>query len=184
MCNTISKNLDKDIVECYVALGSNLGDSCGYLQKAVKALKTHPDINNLSLSKIYQSKPHGPQDQPDYINAAVKFDTTLAAEDLLDVLQTIENDNQRVRKGVIRWGARTLDLDLLFYADKIINSTRLTVPHPRICERPFVLLPLQDLGASLKKLGNGTIKDCINKLPSEALKEIKEISDGIKSSNR
>jgi len=169
---------------CYVALGSNLGDSIGYINKAIKALTDHPDIKQLSVSKVYKSKPHGPQDQPDYINAAVKFETSLSPEALLDTLQKIENDNQRVRQGVVRWGARTLDLDLLFYADKVIETKRLSVPHPRICERPFVLLPLQDLGASLKRLGKGTIKDCINKLSAEALNDIKEIDDDNESRHR
>ena len=169
---------------CYVALGSNLGDSIGYLNKAIQALGDHPDITQLSVSKFYKSKPHGPQDQPDYINAAVKFKTSLSPEALLDVLQEIENNNQRVRQGVVRWGARTLDLDLLFYADKMIETKRLSVPHPRICERPFVLLPLQDLGAGLKRLGKGTIKDCINALSDKALNDIKEIADDDKSSHR
>ncbi len=169
---------------CYVALGSNLGDSIGYLNKAIKALRDHPDITQLSVSKFYKSKPHGPQDQPDYINAAVKFKTSLSPEALLDVLQEIENNNQRVRQGVVRWGARTLDLDLLFYADKVIETKRLSVPHPRICERPFVLLPLQDLDAGLKRLGKGTIKDCINALSDKALNDIKEIADDDKSSHR
>ena len=163
------------MVECYVALGSNLGDSREYLIKAVDALQSLPTIKKLKASQIYQSKPHGPQDQPDYFNAAVKFDTSLKATALLDVLQKIENDNERVRKGVVRWGARTLDLDLLFYGDETINTKRLTVPHPRICERAFVLLPLHDLGADLKTLGKTTIKECIDGLSPEALSDIKEI---------
>ena len=167
---------------CYVALGSNLGDSPNYLDKAVLALNKLSAINNLTVSQYYLSKPHGPQDQPDYCNAAVKFETSLKAENLLDELQKIEDENERVRKGVIRGGARTLDLDLLFYANEIIDTPRLTVPHPRICERPFVLLPLRDLGASLKDLGgtsaNGTsIEECIRLLPASALKNIKEYND-------
>ena len=163
------------MVECFVALGSNLGDSQRYLDKAVIALKSHPGIKNLVASKYYQSKPHGPQDQPDYFNGAVKFETDLLPERLLDLLQKIENDNQRVRKNVVRWGARTLDLDLLFYGKESINTKRLTVPHPRICERAFVLLPMKNLGASLKTVGNSSIKDCIDELSASALKDIKEI---------
>lgn len=160
---------------CYVALGSNLGDSIGYLHKAIKALKQHHAIQNLTVSHFYQSKPHGPQDQPDYINAAVKFETQLKPEPLLDVLQAIENNNQRVREGVVRWGARTLDLDLLFYGNEQIKTQRLIVPHPRICERIFVLLPLRDLGADLKTLNKNTIEECIEALPTSALSEIKPI---------
>lgn len=166
--------IDNPVI-CYVALGSNLGDSQGYLNKAIKALQEHQAITNLTISKVYQSKPHGPQDQPDYINAAVRFTTPLEAEKLLDLLQEIENKNKRVRDGVVRWGARTLDLDLLFYSDEIINTKRLAVPHPRICERAFVLLPLRDLGADLKINKTSTIKNCIENLSSNALKDIKEM---------
>jgi len=179
--NTLKKSIKKGgggykiFTNCYVALGSNLGDSRAYLDKAVHALQQHPSLENVQTSRYYQSKPHGPQDQPDYINAAVSFDTDLPAEALLDELQKIENDNQRLRQGVARWGARTLDLDLLFYGDELINTKRLSVPHPRICERAFVLLPLRDLGADLKSLNRMTIKECIEALPTSELKNIKEI---------
>lgn len=158
---------------CYVALGSNLGDSKSYLNKAVFALKLHSGIENLQISRYYLSKPHGPQDQPDYLNAAVKFDTTLKAESLLDELQKIENNNQRVREGVVRWGARTLDLDLLFYGNEVINTERLTVPHPQICERAFVLLPLKDLGAGSKGFKKTTVEDCIEALSASDLTDIR-----------
>ena len=149
-------------------MGSNLGDSQAHLNNAVDALQSNSAIYALQTSPYYQSKPHGPQNQPDYINGVATFDTHLAPEKLLDLLQRIEADNKRVREGVERWGARTLDLDLLFYGDQIINSKRLTVPHPHICQRAFVLLPLVDLlGASTKDLKinhNTTIKDCIKQL--------------------
>lgn len=158
----------------YVALGSNLGDSNAYLNNAITALGQHPNIKNLNKSHFYQSKPHGPQDQPDYMNAVVSFETNLQAEALLDTLQKIENDNKRIREGVIRWGARTLDLDLLFYGENAIETARLTVPHPRICERAFVLLPLRDLNAGLKKLDKTTINECIDSLSSSTLNDIEE----------
>lgn len=165
---------------CYVALGSNMGDSQAYLQQAIKDLESHPKVNALRVSHFYKSKPHGPQDQPDYLNAAVVITTNLAPEALLDLLQKIENDNNRVREGVIRWGARTLDLDLLFYAEEVIKSKRLIVPHPRICERAFVLFPLRDLlkdkGISNLKINQTTsILDCINALSKEELNNIKEL---------
>lgn len=168
---------------CYVALGSNMGDSYSYLQKAIQDLEFHPQIHHLQVSKYYQSKPHGPQNQPDYLNAAVTFDTDLESEAVLDLLQHIENDNDRVREGVVRWGARTLDLDLLFYADEAINTERLTVPHPRICERAFVLYPLRDLigpenTANLKINQTTTILDCINALSEEEINNIKEFDHG------
>lgn len=164
----------------YIALGSNLGNSINYLDKAVAALQQHLDIRKPKVSRYYQSKPHGPQDQSDYINAAMCFETSLKALELLDVLQKIENDNMRVRDGVVRWGARTLDLDLLFYGNEMIDTQRLTVPHPRICERVFVLFPLRDLGADVDKnlinIGGISIKKCIKALTDSDLRDIKEIT--------
>lgn len=166
--------------DCFVALGSNLGDSEKTLNKAIQSLAEHKQISNLTVSKVYKSKPHGPQDQPDYLNGAVYFQTRLEAEKLLDVLQNIENNNGRDRENSQRWGARTLDLDILFYNDEMINTERLTVPHPRICERAFVLLPLLDL---MQKLGRNlnfnektSIQDCMGRLPQSELDNIQETS--------
>lgn len=159
-----------DAVLCYVALGSNIGDSKQHLINAQQALESHSGINNLKISRLYSSKPHGPQDQPDYLNAVVSFKTTMQAEALLDALQTIEDTNGRERENVERWSARTLDLDILFYADSIINTKRLSVPHPRICERAFVLYPLSDLIENLSglKINKTTsLQDCIDQLSDE-----------------
>lgn len=167
-------------VTCYIALGSNMGDSLAYINQAIQDLQSHDQIHDLKVSKFYKSKPHGPQDQPDYLNAAAKLKTNLEAEALLDLLQKIENQNDRVREGVVRWGARTLDLDLLFYADKTINTKRLIIPHPRICERAFVLFPLRDLESedvisNLKINEITSILDCIEALSNEELNNIKEL---------
>ena len=97
----------KGFVPCYVALGSNLGDSIELLRNATIAIGSHSCIKSLTRSHVYLSRPHGPQNQPDYLNSAVYFETALGAEKLLDVLQEIENDNARVRIGVERWSART-----------------------------------------------------------------------------
>ena len=164
-------------VKCYVGLGSNLGDSKAFLNNAITALSAHENIEELTISRFYRSKPHGPQDQPDYLNAAVSFATNLQAESLLDLLQSIEKDNQRDRNNVVRWGARTLDLDLLFYGQQTIKTSRLTVPHPRICERAFVLLPLQDLGCPLKVSQTDTIEDCIKRLTPKSFEDIQELAD-------
>jgi len=164
-------------VKCYVGLGSNLGDSRAFLNSAIAAIGAHEKIEELAISRFYRSKPHGPQDQPDYLNAAVSFDTSLQPESLLDLLQSIEKENKRDRSNTVRWGARTLDLDLLFYDEQTIKTARLSVPHPRICERAFVLLPLQDLGCLLKVSQNDTIEDCIKRLTPQSLEDIKELAD-------
>jgi len=166
-------------LNCFVALGSNLGDSMTYLKKGVSSLSSHSQISDLTVSSFYKSKPHGPQDQPDYYNCAVRFYTDLTAESLLNLLQSIENDNERVREGIVRWGARTLDLDLLFYGNQSIETRRLTVPHPRICERAFVLLPMKDLLedsiVDLKVEYQNAINDCINGLSKASLNDIQKI---------
>jgi len=156
-----------------------MGDSFAYLQQAISDLDAHSETSQLVISHFYKSKPHGPKDQPDYLNAAVCIDTTLGSESLLDAMQKIENDNDRVREGVKRWGARTLDLDLLFYGNQSINTKRLTVPHPRICERAFVLYPLRDLVAKTKddlKINKSTtIQDCIDSLSDTEKNNIMEL---------
>ncbi len=156
-----------------------MGDSFAYLQQAISDLDAHSEISQSTISHFYKSKPHGPQDQPDYLNAAVFIETTLGSESLLDAMQKIENDNDRVREGVKRWGARTLDLDLLFYGNQEINTKRLTVPHPRICERAFVLYPLRDLVANTKddmKINKSTtLQDCIDNLSDIEKNNIMEL---------
>ncbi len=156
-----------------------MGDSFAYLQQAISDLNAHPGISKLITSRFYKSKPHGPQDQPDYLNAAVSIDTVLDSESLLDAMQKIEIDNHRVREGLKRWGARTLDLDLLFYGNQQINTKRLTVPHPRICERAFVLYPLQDLVSdtkdNLKINKSTTLQDCIENLSDTEKNNIMEL---------
>ena len=127
----------------FIGLGSNLDEPLLQLKKAVEHLKQVKNIELIKVSDFYSSAPMGPQDQPDYINAVVEITTSLNAEQLLDECQNIENKQGRVRSQ--RWGARTLDLDILLYGNDVINTERLTVPHSGISERNFVLYPLHDL---------------------------------------
>lgn len=131
-------------VVTYIGMGSNLGDSRQILQYAVQRLK---DLGQVQVSRLYQSPPMGPQDQPYYYNAAAQLITLLEPLDLLDQLQRIEHEAGRVR--LRRWGERTLDLDLLIYAEQDIQNQRLTVPHPGLLERDFVIVPLLDIDADL-----------------------------------
>lgn len=133
----------------YIGLGSNLGDSRQILTEAVQKLAT---LGAVSASKLYQSPPMGPQDQPHYFNAVARLETDLAALALLDQLQQFEQDAGRVR--LRRWGERTLDLDLLLYGDEQIQHERLTVPHVGILERDFVVIPLMDLNPNLQIQGH------------------------------
>ena len=131
----------------YIGLGSNLDNPLEQINSALQALKQLPDCNNLRCSEMYGSKAVGPGDQPDYVNAAVAIDTQLDPFELLHQLQAIENSHGRQRS--IRWGARTLDLDLLLYEQQQINSEELELPHPEILNRNFVLYPLNDLNPDL-----------------------------------
>ena len=132
----------------YIGLGSNLGDSRQILTEAVHKLAS---LGQVKTSKLYQSPPMGPQDQPNYLNAAVQLLTDLAPLALLDELQRFERESGRVR--LRHWGERTLDLDLLLYGQEQIQHERLTVPHAGVMERDFVLIPLLDLDAELQLKG-------------------------------
>ncbi|WP_180175772.1 2-amino-4-hydroxy-6-hydroxymethyldihydropteridine diphosphokinase [Acinetobacter sp. YH12025] len=132
----------------YIGLGSNLGDSLQILSEAVHKLAT---LGKVKVSKLYQSPPMGPQDQPNYLNAAVALETHLAPLALLDELQRFEQESGRVR--LRHWGERTLDLDLLIYGEQHIQNERLTVPHVGVLERDFVLKPLLDLDENLQIKG-------------------------------
>jgi 2-amino-4-hydroxy-6-hydroxymethyldihydropteridine diphosphokinase len=139
----------------YIGLGSNLSDlvdgqhrdSKSQLQLAINSLSEHPQVQLLKLSSFYQTPAIGPGEQPDYINAAALLQTELRPLALLDLLQSIENQQGRVR--TVRWGARTLDLDILLYDQLQENSPRLSLPHPRMHERGFVLAPLCEIAADL-----------------------------------
>ena len=130
---------------CFIGLGSNLGDSVQILIQAVQHLAT---LGAVRVSKLYQSPPMGPQDQPHYYNAVAELYTSLEPLDLLDALQGFEQAAGRVRRR--RWGERTLDLDLLLYGEINIQHERLQVPHIGIMQRDFVVIPLLDLDPTLQ----------------------------------
>ncbi len=131
----------------YLSLGSNLGDRKAQLRQAVQLLSQHPAIFNIRISSIYETAPVGYTDQGLFLNLTVQLQTTLAAVELLDSCQEIEKLLHRER--LIRWGPRTVDLDILLYNQQTIDTERLTVPHPRMHERAFVLVPLQELMPTL-----------------------------------
>ena len=143
----------------YIALGSNLENPQRQLQQAAAALARIPDSSLGQLSGIYRSAAQGPGNQPDYLNAVVLLMTNLSALDLLDALQQIEQQQGRVRDVV--WGPRTLDLDLLLYGKQRIATARLTVPHPRMRERHFVLYPLREISDTNLVLPDGTELDTL-----------------------
>ena len=151
----------------FIGLGGNLGKERNgifespkqQLLNAIQSIDNQTTIHLISTSYFYQTEAIGPGDQPDYINAAIKIKTSLSANQLLLALQNIENQQGRVRKE--RWGARTLDLDILIFDQLIENSEQLTLPHPRAHERAFVLAPLKDLDANLVIPKRGNISNLL-----------------------
>ncbi|GLX71439.1 2-amino-4-hydroxy-6-hydroxymethyldihydropteridine diphosphokinase [Paenibacillus glycanilyticus] len=129
--------------QAYIALGSNLGDREELLRQAVEHLRKQPDIHVLRVSGLYETDPVGYTDQPAFLNMAIAAETTLSPIELLHVLFRVEQLLDRVR--VIRWGPRTIDLDLLLYDEVKMDDEELTLPHPRMMERAFVLVPLRDV---------------------------------------
>lgn len=139
----------------YVGIGSNLDDPVGHVTAAQGALERLPQSGWFAHSGLWLSAPVGPADQPDFVNAAAGFLTTLEPHDLLERLQALEQAAGR-RRGE-RWGPRTLDLDLLVLGALMLDDDTLTLPHPRIAERNFVLLPLSEIAPHLPVPGRGTV---------------------------
>jgi 2-amino-4-hydroxy-6-hydroxymethyldihydropteridine diphosphokinase len=144
------------VTEVAIGLGSNLADPVEQLRAALSELRQLPATRLLCHSRFYRSAPMGEPDQPDYVNAAAMLETGLAAHDLLKRLQGIERRQGRRRERV-RWGARTLDLDLLLWGETAIDEPGLTVPHPGLHLRPFVLYPLAEIAAARSVPGRGTV---------------------------
>ena len=131
-------------VRAHLGIGSNLGDRLARLQAAVDGLSATAGITVVAVSPVYETDPVGGPEQPDFQNAVVAVDTGLGVRDLLAVAQRLEAEARRVRGE--RWGPRTLDVDILFYGDVVVDEPDLVVPHPRWAERGFVCVPLADLG--------------------------------------
>ncbi|KUJ87259.1 MAG: 2-amino-4-hydroxy-6-hydroxymethyldihydropteridine pyrophosphokinase [Halomonas sp. 54_146] len=131
----------------YIGLGSNLASPIDQVRQALSELATLPLSQLVAASSLYASRPVGPQDQPDFINAVAALDTRLSPLALLDQLQALEQQHRRRRQR--HWGPRTLDLDLLLYADEHIDTPRLRVPHPQMNARAFVLVPLAEIAPTL-----------------------------------
>ena len=141
----------------YVALGSNLNNPIYQVKKVVEQLRNQSDINILNLSSLYQTKPVGITDQPDFINAVIEIEYHKTPQELLNLLLDIEKFYGRVR--LIKNGPRIIDLDIILFDQMILNEGDLVIPHPRMFERSFVMLPLMEIAPNLK----------INEIPIETL---------------
>ena len=152
----------------YVGIGSNLGDPVAQVTLAFDALARIADTQLVARSPLYRSRPLGPSDQPDYVNGAAALSTRLAPSALLDALRAIEDAYGRRRTGP-RWGPRTLDLDLLLHGDSVLTTERLTLPHPGLTERNFVVYPLVDIAPALVLPDGRRLADIRDELGDEDL---------------
>ncbi len=157
----------------FIGLGSNLSDPAEQINSALNELAQLPSSRALQCAPWYSSKAIGPGDQPDYINTVVKLETILAAEKLLDQLQSIEKKHGRQRN--IRWGARTLDLDILLFGEEVISTNRLEIPHPEMNWRGFVLKPLFDLAPTLTLPKGHSVKEYLAACDTSDLRLLKDV---------
>lgn len=154
-----------------IGLGSNLEQPSAQIARAFTALGRLPGTRLLARSSLYRSRPLGDLDQPDYLNAVAVLETELDAHALLDALQAIEAAHGRIRNAG-RWAARTLDLDLLVFGDERHDDARLTVPHPAMAERDFVLYPLFEIAPGLEIPGIGPLRACLAACPLRGIERV------------
>jgi 2-amino-4-hydroxy-6-hydroxymethyldihydropteridine diphosphokinase len=149
------------VARAFVGLGSNVGDRETTLERALDLLRKRVEVR--AVSSVRETEPWGYVDQPPFLNAAAEIETELAPRELLDVLLDVEHALGRTRDGP-RYGPRTIDLDLLLYDDEVVDEPGLTVPHPRLHERRFVLEPLAELDPGLVVPGRGPVRDLLGHL--------------------
>jgi len=158
------------VATAYVGIGSNLGDPRRQIESALEELGRIPGTRLACCSSLYRSAPVGHAEQPDFLNAVARLETTVAAEPLLDELQGIERRHGRER-GFAN-APRTLDLDLLLYDGRVHDSPRLTLPHPRMHERAFVLAPLAEIAPDAEVPGHGRAADLLAACRDQRLERV------------
>jgi len=160
-------------VKAWLGLGSNLQRPVAQIKRALASLESATGIEILRTSSLYRTPPWGDERQDDFINAVVQVETVLEPMPLLRILQSIENDMGRRRSGN-RWGPRLIDIDLLLYADRQIQSEELELPHPRMHQRAFVLVPLCELDGSVTIPGQGVAEELLRRLDSTDICRVEE----------
>jgi 2-amino-4-hydroxy-6-hydroxymethyldihydropteridine diphosphokinase len=156
----------------YIGIGSNLDDPIRQVRQALDGLAELAACRVVAVSALYSNPPMGPQDQPDYVNAAAGLLTQLSAQELLGSMQELERSLGRERKAGDRWGPRVIDLDLLVFGTAQIVEENLTLPHPGISERNFVLFPLCDIAPTLKVPGQGEVELLAQQLGDTGLQRL------------
>lgn len=159
-------------VTAFVGLGSNLDDPSAHIRRALEALAALPGTRVVSRSSLYRNPPVGDPDQPDFVNAVAEIETDLGPSELLGGLLAIERAHGRVRRRPN--GPRTLDLDLLLYGERILREPGLTIPHPRMLGRAFVLMPLAEIAPDVVLPGQGRIADLVREVDTSGMTKLPE----------
>lgn len=154
----------------YIGLGSNLQNPRAQIKNALNSLHGNDGIEVVDVSSLYESKPLLDMPGPNYINAVCKIDTTLSAIDLLDICQSIEDNQKRIRE--VKWGSRTIDLDILLYEQQVISSDRLSIPHPEMIDRAFVMVPLCEIDKEINLPLLGPVKSLMERINKLDVKKI------------
>ncbi len=155
--------------KAYLSLGSNIGDRQKNLNDAIKILRQRDQINVCAVSSFYETDPWGYEDQEAFLNIVVEVQTTLNPHELLKACQFVESELKRER--LIHWGPRTIDVDILTYDDYTSQSAELTVPHPRMTERGFVLVPLAELAPDLR-VNNRSVSEWLDEVDQTGIRKI------------
>ena len=163
------------MVRAYIGLGSNLGNPAAAVSAGIESLRRLPDSRVAQCSSLYRSAPVGIAAQPDFVNAACALDTDLPAEQLMRLLLEIESRHGRRREGA-SGGPRTLDLDLLMYGDVRSEAPDVTLPHPRLHERAFVLYPLIEIAPALQVPGRGSVVELLRGCSGQTVERLREKS--------
>ncbi len=158
------------MAQVFIGLGSNLSDPVRQLKRAIEHLKLLESTSVVTCSSFYCSKPQGPQDQPDFVNAVCLLETLLSPERLLLALQDIERTQGRIKQR--HWGERLIDLDILLFDDRVISLPHLTIPHSEIPYRDFVLIPLSEIAPDTVVPNMGTVASLIAQLDNSYLYSI------------
>ncbi len=170
MVKVNTETAKNDYSGIYIGLGSNIEQPYRQIKNAIAALNDLPGTKVLTDSGYFKSRPMGPADQPDYVNAVVELQSTLAATALLEHCQLIEQQQGRIKKR--HWGQRSIDLDILLYAGQKITTDDLTVPHPGICQRDFVYLPLLKINPEIEIPAKGMLHDIVKAAGTRAEKTL------------
>lgn len=165
------------VVRAFIGLGSNLADPFAQLQRAVSGLANTSGVRVRKVSSVYRTAPWGEREQPDFLNAVAEIETDLDAEQLLAELIRLERQAGRTRER--RWGPRTLDLDLLLHGDTQCKQAHVQLPHPRMHERAFVLIPLAELAPTLVLGEHGTVLDALARVDQAGVVRLSDATDAV-----